>query len=179
LVVGLQSGKIRPGEDDLITRKQGHVLSGSPEIDQVKFPISARFWMSSFFTPDERIFHQRPIRKLWSQCNDSIDHAYMGFDRNRVRFMIAHDFVGIGKWLPGKPQASVNVPTTESLCQGRAVLSAHDDDEAWLLQEIRRQCPPTCGPPHIARHTQKVTPITTTSMPAPLSCGLQTNTLSS
>jgi hypothetical protein len=31
----------------------------------------------------------------------------MGFDRNRVRFMIAHDFVGIGKWLPGKPQASV------------------------------------------------------------------------
>ncbi|MGB7948576.1 MAG: hypothetical protein WCH75_12910, partial [Candidatus Binatia bacterium] len=74
----------------------------------MKFPISARFWMSSFFTPDERIFHQRPIRKLWSQCNDSIDHAYMGFDRNRVRFMIAHDFVGIGKWLPGKPQASVN-----------------------------------------------------------------------
>jgi hypothetical protein len=46
---------------------------------------------------------QEPIRELRSQFNDSIDdHSYMGFDRNRVCFMILYDFVHIGQWLAGK-----------------------------------------------------------------------------
>ena len=51
----------------------------------------------------KRAFLQpEPVRELRRQFNDSVDdHSNMSAHRNRVRFMIPHDFVHIGKRLAG------------------------------------------------------------------------------